>query len=135
VAGIALGIYVRGICSVAPFTVDIFMLGTGVVVEMAVAAEFAVFRRCRRIPEGDVRMYKRRISCCIVAFLANYIYPQIFCWRMLMTIETCVRTNRKRMFGVVMAAAAIVCNHDMTTVTLITGIGRPALTGPRWYRM
>jgi hypothetical protein len=73
--GVALGINVRGICGMTAFAVDIFMLRTGVIVEMAVTAEFAVFRRGRRVPEGDVRMYERRITQRIMAFLTNYIYP------------------------------------------------------------
>jgi hypothetical protein len=80
--GVALGIHVRGICSVTAFAVDIFMLGTRVIVEMAITAEFAVFRWSRGIPEGDVRVHERRITQGIMAFLANHIYPQIFCWRM-----------------------------------------------------
>jgi len=73
--GTALGINVRGVCFVTAFAVNIFMLGTGVIVEMAVVTECTIFRRGRRLPEGDVRVYERRITQRIMAFLANYIHP------------------------------------------------------------
>jgi len=135
VAGIALRIHVRGICGMAAFAVNVFMFGTGVIVQVAVTAEFAIFRWSGRIPEGNVRMYKRRITSRIVAFLTNHIYPKLFCWRVFMTIVTAVRVNRKWVFGIIMTDTAIVFNQDMTTVALITGFGCPALTGPRWNRI
>ena len=51
-----------------------------------------------------------------------------------MTIVAAVRINGEWVFCI-MTDTAIVFNQNMTTVTLITGVGSPALTGARWDGM